>query len=184
MVRAGDEVVTYVARNLEPYRGFPTYMRALEDLCRRRPNARFIIVGGDDVSYGQRLPKGETYRQKYLSEVTIDPARVHFIGQVPYDQFIRVLQISAAHIYLTYPFVLSWSMMESMATRLPAHRLGHATGARSAPGRQERTVRRLLLAASPSPTSGRGPEESPEKYKSLRATARQTVIERYQLPTA
>ncbi len=91
-------------------------MRALEDMCRRRPNARFIIVGGDDVSYGQRLPKGETYRQKHLSEVTIDPARVHFIGQVPYDQFIRVLQVSAVHIYLTYPFVLSWSMMESMAT--------------------------------------------------------------------
>jgi glycosyltransferase involved in cell wall biosynthesis len=111
----GDEVVTYVARNLEPYRGFPSFMRAVAELCRRRPKTQFVVVGGDEVSYGTRLPNGETYRQRLLKEVTIDPERVHFIGYVPYDQFIRVLQVSSAHVYLTYPFVLSWSMLEAMA---------------------------------------------------------------------
>ncbi len=180
VLRAGDEVVTYVARNLEPYRGFPTYMRALEDLCRRRPNAQFIIVGGDDVSYGQRLPKGETYRQKYLSEVTIDPARVHFIGQVPYDQFIRVLQVSSAHIYLTYPFVLSWSMMELMATGCLL------IGSDTPPVRevlQEGKNGLLVDFFSPQSVADRVEEvlKNPEKYRSLREKARQTVLERYQL---
>lgn len=110
-----DEVITYVARNLEPYRGFPTYMRVVEELCKRRPNAHFVIIGGDDVSYGRRLPEGQTYRAQALKEVTIDPARVHFLGRVPYDQFLKVLQVSSAHVYLTYPFVLSWSMLEAMA---------------------------------------------------------------------
>ena len=112
----GDEVVTYVARNLEPYRGFPQFMRAVAELCRRRPKTQFVIVGGDEVSYGTRLPNGETYRQRMLKEVTVDAERVHFLGYVPYDQFIRVLRISSAHVYLTYPFVLSWSMLEAMAS--------------------------------------------------------------------
>src|SRR4029450_5853006 len=97
-----DEVVTYVARNLEPYRGFPSFMRAVAELCRRRPRTQFLIAGGDGVSYGARLPNGETYRQRLLSEVAIDPARVHFLGNIPYRQFIRLLQVSSVHVYLTY----------------------------------------------------------------------------------
>lgn len=111
----GDEVVTYIARNLEPYRGFPTFMRAIPEICRLRPNAQIIIVGGDAVSYGRKLAKGETYRAKMLAEIKIDPARVHFLGYIPYEKFLKVLQVSAAHVYLTYPFVLSWSMLEAMS---------------------------------------------------------------------
>jgi len=111
-----DEVVTYVARNLEPYRGFPSFMRAIPEICRRRPNAHIIIVGADGVSYGRKLPKGETYRKKMLNEVKVDPERVHFAGYVPYDKFLKILQVSSAHIYLTYPFVLSWSMLEAMSS--------------------------------------------------------------------
>ncbi len=110
-----DEVVTYVARNLEPYRGFPSFMRVVEELCRRRPACQFVVVGGDDVSYGARLPQGETYRARMLKELNIDVSRVHFLGTIPYDQYIRVLQVSAAHVYLTYPFVLSWSALEAMS---------------------------------------------------------------------
>ncbi|NKB49489.1 MAG: glycosyltransferase [Alphaproteobacteria bacterium] len=109
-----DEVVTYVARNLEPYRGFPIFMQVAEEICRRRPNAHILIVGADGVSYGRSLPDGQTYREKALSEVEIDPARVHFLGRQPYEQYLTVLQISAVHVYLTYPFVLSWSMLEAM----------------------------------------------------------------------
>lgn len=115
VLKKGDEVVTYVARNLEPYRGFPIFMRAIPEICRMRPNAQIVIVGGDGVSYGRKLPKNETYRAKMLAEVKVDPARVHFVGYLPYDKFLKVLQISSAHIYLTYPFVLSWSMLESMS---------------------------------------------------------------------
>lgn len=91
-------------------------MRALPALLKTRPAAHVIIVGGNDISYGRRLAKG-TYREKYLAEIDgkFDTNRVHFVGKLPYATFLRVLQVSTAHIYLTYPFVLSWSMMEAMA---------------------------------------------------------------------
>ena len=114
---AVDEVVTYVARNLEPYRGFHVFMRALPRLLAARPRARIVIVGGDDVSYGRRLPEGQTYRAQYLAELgeRIDLSRVHFTGRLPYADCLRLLQVSSAHVYPTYPFVLSWSMPEAMA---------------------------------------------------------------------
>lgn len=117
-LKAGDEIVTYVARNLEPYRGFPTFMRSLPHVLQARPKARVVIVGGDDVSYGKPLPAGQTHRQLLLDELGdgFDKTRVHFLGRVPYDSFLKLLQVSAAHVYLTYPFVLSWSMMEAMAS--------------------------------------------------------------------
>jgi len=112
-----DEVITYLSRNLEPYRGYHIYMRALPELQKRRPKAQFIIVGRDDISYSAKLPAGETYRKRAMAEVgsKIDWSRVHLIPWLPYKDYISMLQISAAHIYLTYPFVLSWSCMESMA---------------------------------------------------------------------
>jgi len=116
-LKAGDEIVTYVARNLEPYRGFHTFIRALPKLQALRPNARVLIVGGDDVSYGKRLPEGQTYRQMYCDAVKdeVDWNKVHFLGRLPYADYLRVLQLSAVHVYLTYPFVLSWSILEAMA---------------------------------------------------------------------
>jgi len=112
-----DEVITYVARNLEPYRGFHSFTRSLPELLRRHPNAHVLILGGDDVSYGRRPPQGTTYRQQYLAEIQdpIDLDRVHFLGKLPYQSYLAVLQVSSAHVYLTYPFVLSWSMLEAMA---------------------------------------------------------------------
>ena len=112
-----DEVVTYVARNLEPYRGFHIFMRALPEIQRRCPKARAVIIGGDEVSYGRQAGNGRTWRQTLLAEVgaKLDLSRVHFLGRVPYNIFINVLQVSSAHVYLTYPFVLSWSMLDAMA---------------------------------------------------------------------
>lgn len=112
-----DEVLTYVARNLEPYRGFPQFMRSLPEILKQRPNAQVLIVGGDETSYGHRLPEGKTHKQLLLNELvdSIDLKRIHFLGKVPYPTFLQVLQISRVHVYLTYPFVLSWSLLESMA---------------------------------------------------------------------
>jgi glycosyltransferase involved in cell wall biosynthesis len=116
-LRAGDEVVTFVARQLEPYRGYHTFMRALPLLQQLRPNARVVIVGGDGASYGAAPPDGKTWKQIFLDEVEdrLDLARVHFVGRVPHDVLTQLLQVSAVHVYLTYPFVLSWSLLEAMS---------------------------------------------------------------------
>ncbi|MDA1311223.1 MAG: glycosyltransferase family 4 protein [Proteobacteria bacterium] len=110
-----DEVVTYIARNLEPYRGFDNFMQSINGILERRPNARVVVVGGDEVSYGNGPPDGGKWREFMQSRVRFDPRRVHFISRVPYSVFQQVLSISRAHVYLTYPFVLSWSMLEAMS---------------------------------------------------------------------
>lgn len=112
-----DEVITYVSRNLEPYRGFHIFMRALPEILRHRPHAHALIVGSDGLSYGEPPARGGTYRQLLLDELggTLDLKRVHFLGQIPYTTYLNVLQVSSAHVYLTYPFVLSWSFVEAMA---------------------------------------------------------------------
>ena len=119
-----DEVITFVNRNLEPYRGYHTFMRALPQLLKERPNARVLLVGADDVSYGAR-PDAAKYgaakwKDIFAKEVRgqisdADWQRVHFLGHVPYQYFIPLLQLSTVHVYLTYPFVLSWSLLEAMS---------------------------------------------------------------------
>jgi glycosyltransferase involved in cell wall biosynthesis len=115
-----DEVVTFVNRNLEPYRGYHVFMRALPALLRARPSAHVLIVGGDSVSYGARAPAGRSWKQVFVEEVRpripdAHWARVHFLGNLPYGQFVPLLQLSTAHVYLSYPFVLSWSLLEAMS---------------------------------------------------------------------
>jgi glycosyltransferase involved in cell wall biosynthesis len=119
-----DEVITFVNRNLEPYRGYHVFMRALPELLKRRPHARVLIVGADDVSYGARPTQaqngGTKWKDIFANEVRphisdADWQRVHFLGHVPYQYFIPLLQLSSVHVYLTYPFVLSWSLLEAMS---------------------------------------------------------------------
>jgi glycosyltransferase involved in cell wall biosynthesis len=176
----GDEVVTYVARNLEPYRGFPSFMRAVAELCRRRPKTQFLVIGGDEVSYGTRLPAGETYRQRLLKEVTIDPERVHFLGYVAYDRFIRALQVSSVHVYLTYPFVLSWSMLEAMAAECLL------VASNTAPVTEVITDGRnglLVDFFSPQQIAERVCEalDGSERFRDIRRAARETILRRYEL---
>jgi glycosyltransferase involved in cell wall biosynthesis len=124
VLTSADEIVTFVNRNLEPYRGYHIFMRALPQLLRQRPQARILIVGGHDVSYGARPDPdrygARTWKDIFIEEVRPqiaeqDWGRVHFLGNIPYDQFIALLQISSVHVYLTYPFVLSWSLLEAMS---------------------------------------------------------------------
>lgn len=114
------EIITFVNRNLEPYRGYHIFMRALPEIMKRRPNARVLIIGGDDVSYGAKPQEGKSWKEIFLSEVRHkmpeqDLKRIHFLGVIPYHHFISVLQLSTVHVYLTYPFVLSWSLLEAMS---------------------------------------------------------------------
>lgn len=114
---AADEIVTYSARDLEPYRGFHVFMRALPRVLERRPATQVLIVGNDGVSYGRRPEGAVSWRAKLLQELdgSLDPRRVHFLGHLPYRQYLSVLQVSTVHVYLTYPFVLSWSLLEAMS---------------------------------------------------------------------
>ncbi|SMX40372.1 glycosyltransferase [Maliponia aquimaris] len=115
-----DEVITFINRNLEPYRGYHVFMRALPELLKRRRNAHVVLLGGDGVSYGAKPPQGKTWKQIFIDEVrgripTPHWNRVHFLGRVPYDRFLAMMQVSRVHVYLTYPFVLSWSLLEAMS---------------------------------------------------------------------
>ncbi|WP_103259005.1 glycosyltransferase [Tabrizicola aquatica] len=117
ILKRGDEVLTFVNRNLEPYRGYHIFMRALPDVLAARPDAQVVIVGGNDVSYGQPPKDGGSWKDLFLAEVKdrLDLSRVNFVGQVPYDRLVDLMHVSRVHAYLTYPFVLSWSMVETLA---------------------------------------------------------------------
>jgi len=110
------KVVTYCARSLEPYRGFPVFIKAVELICAQHLDCYVLIVGDDEVSYSPPLKNGLSYRQQCVQNVNLPTDRVHFLGKVSYQTHLQILQLSSVHIYLTYPFVLSWSFMEAMAT--------------------------------------------------------------------
>ena len=116
-LRREDSVLTFVNRNLEPYRGFHVFMRALPEILARNPRTRCVIVGEDSVSYGTPPPAHRNWREAMLQEVggRLAVDRVHFVGRVPYVDYLRLLQVSTCHAYLTYPFVLSWSCIEALA---------------------------------------------------------------------
>jgi glycosyltransferase involved in cell wall biosynthesis len=115
--KRGEEIVTYVARNLEPARGVHTMLRALPRLQKLRPEMRLAVVGGEGVSYGAQAPAGKTFKGMLLKELgnSVDWSRVHFLGQIPYDSLMQLIRIARCHVYLTVPFVLSWSLLEAMA---------------------------------------------------------------------
>ncbi len=113
------ELVTYATRGMEPHRGFPEFMRALAQLQAERPNLHAVIAGRDRVAYGEALPEGESWKQRMLAELDLDLQRIHFVGLLPYAEYCRLLQASQAHVYLTVPFVLSWSLIEAMAVGCP-----------------------------------------------------------------
>ncbi len=177
-----DEVVTYVSRHLEPLRGFPSFMRSLPKILAERPRAHVIVVGGDGVSYGPRAPDGKSFREMMLAELgdTIDTSRVHFLGQVPYSWFVWILQVSSVHVYLTSPFVLSWSMLEAMSA-------GCLVVASSTAPVQEviRDGENGLLVDmfSPAQIAERVIEALADRprFEPLRAAARRTIVENYDL---
>jgi glycosyltransferase involved in cell wall biosynthesis len=113
----GDEVLTFVNRNLEPYRGYHIFMRALPAVLAARPQAQVVIVGGNEISYGRPPPQGGGWKDVILDQVKdrLDPSRVHFVGKLPHGDLVNLIHVARVHAYLTYPFVLSWSMVETLA---------------------------------------------------------------------
>lgn len=182
VIRAGDEVLTFVNRNLEPYRGYHIFMRALPEVLRARPAAEVVIVGGDEVSYGGPPAGGKGWKDVFLDEVKdrLDLSRVHFLGRVPYPDFIRLMQIARVHAYLTYPFVLSWSMVEAMSAG------ALVVGSRVGPVAEvirDGVNGRLVDFFDVAGWSRVLAEclADPARDDALRAAARQTVLARYDL---
>ena len=175
-----EELITYVARNLEPYRGFHVFMRAIPEIQKRRPKARIVIVGGDEVSYSPRLPPGQTYRQRLLREIEgkADLSRVHFTGRIPYADYLALLRRSSVHVYLTYPFVLSWSLLEAMSAGCLV------VGSRTPPVEEVmRDGENGLLTDffSTEKLASRIDEALSRNHQELRTAARKTVVERFDL---
>ncbi|OYU48741.1 MAG: glycosyl transferase family 1 [Rhizobiales bacterium PAR1] len=178
------EIVTFVARNLEPYRGFHIFMRSLPAILRARPNAHVCIAGGDKVSYGNAPTHHPHWRAAMLEELgdTLDRNRVHFLGSLPYDDYLALLTHSRAHVYLTYPFVLSWSMLEAMAMECLI------IGSDTAPVQEViRNGKNGLLVPFFDPHALAevviGALEKPQRYKRHRQEARKTVVSHYNFDT-
>ena len=179
--RRSDEVVTFVARNLEPVRGYHTFMRALPRIMEERPSAQVLVIGGDGVSYGASPPQGTTWKSVFFNEVAdkIDRNRIHFTGRLSYADYLNALQISSAHVYLTYPFVLSWSLLEAMSAGCLV------IGSDTAPVREvlnnengllvpffdiEQLAERVIEALT-----------YPRRFRSIRTQARRTILDQYDL---
>ncbi len=184
VLKAGDEVLTFVNRNLEPYRGYHTFMRALPAIMAARPEAQVVVVGGDEVSYGRAPADGKSWKQIFLAEVEgqIDPNRLHFLGKVPYPTFVSLMQVSRVHAYLTYPFVLSWSMLEAMSAGCLV------IGSRTAPVAEliEDGVNGRLVDFFDAPGWARlvtRALSNPGRFDHLRRKARETILTGYDLKT-
>jgi glycosyltransferase involved in cell wall biosynthesis len=182
MLRSTDEVVTFAARNLEPLRGYHIFMRALPRIMAERPRAEILIIGGHGTSYGARPQHGESWKSLFLTEVAdrVDIARIHFTNHLPYREYLRALQISSAHVYFTYPFVLSWSLLEAMSAGCMV------VGSDTAPVREviennqngllvpffdfERLADCVIHALA-----------DRDHYRAIRTRARQTILDHYDL---
>ena len=177
-----DKVVTFVSRNLEPYRGYHIFMRSLPGIMEKNPDAVILIIGGDAKGYGSEPPKGKTWKEIFLDEVKekVDTSKIYFLGMVDYEALIRVFQLTSVHVYLSYPFVLSWSMLEAMSCEAVV------VGSDTDPVKEviknnkngitfdffdtkalANTVNKIL--------------KNPKKYKNIASEARNTIIKNYDI---
>jgi len=177
---AAEEIVTYVSRGFESYRGFPQFMDALRILLKRRPNCQVVLVGADQTCYGPPPAPNKTYKQCELEKGGLDLNRIHFTGRLDREAYLHVLQASTVHVYLTRPFILSWSMLEAMAAGVCL--VGSAT-----PPVQEVVEDGVngLLANFRSPEHIASRIEEALEDKALRErlgkAARETIVDRYAL---
>jgi glycosyltransferase involved in cell wall biosynthesis len=176
-----DEVVTFVARHFEPVRGYHVFMRALPRILAARPHAQILLIGGEGHPYGAMPPKGKTWKQIFFDEIAdqVDQSRIHFVGHVTHPEFLRAMQISSAHVYLTYPFVLSWSLLEAMSTGClviasatpPVEEVVNADNGILVPFFDVEPLADHVIEAL----------THPRRFKAIRARARATVVENFDL---
>lgn len=179
-----DQVVTFINRNLEPYRGYHSFMRALPLILEQNPNAKILIVGGDGTSYGAKPPAGKTWKGIFLDEMKdrLDFSRIFFLGNLAYEHYLQVLKLSQCHVYLTYPFVLSWSCLEAMSAGCVV------VGSNTPPVAEviEHGHNGLLVDFFDAKALAEQVTQvltSPDDFAQMRKNARQTIVDRYDLQT-
>ncbi len=175
-----DEIVTYVARGMEPYRGFPQFLQVVAQLQKHRPHCHAVVVGEDRVAYGSPRKDGKTYREHMLETLDLDLTRLHFTGHLSYKQYLSVLQASSVHVYLTYPFVLSWSMLEALSTGCVV------VGSNTQPVKEviQDGVNGILVDffdVEAITEKVNDVLDHPEQMQAIREQARQTIIDNYDL---
>ncbi len=178
VLKKGDPIITYVTRNFEHYRGSHQFIRAVKHIQEMHPEAIVIAVGSDSISYGRPPPDGKYYRHMLLDEVKPDMSRLFFTGTLAYADFLKILQISSAHVYLTVPFVLSWSMLEAMSAECLV------VGSATAPVQEvitdgENGVLADFFSPKDIATKAVDVLNNPEKYAPMRKAARQTILDNY-----
>ncbi len=182
MASRQEEIVTFVSRNLEPYRGFDIFMRALPEILARRPKAHAVIVGGEERGYGRLPVDGKSWKATMLAEVgaKLDMSRVHFTGRIPHDGLVALFRLTRAHVYFTYPFVLSWSLVEAMGcealiigsdTAPLAEVMEHEKNGILLPFFDHARLADTVVDAI----------ANPDRYQPLRKAARRTMLERFDL---
>ena len=178
-----DEVVTYATRGMEPYRGFPQFMEAVCEIQKRRPDCHILIAGDDRVCYGAKLPEGQTFKKLMLEKYDYDMDRLHFTGSLPYGEYLKLLQVSSAHVYPTYPFVLSWSAMEAMSCEC-AMIASDTQPVKEVIQDGENGI--LFDFFKPQEIADKVDEvlDNPDNYSEMRQSARQTIIKNYDLKTS
>ena len=177
-----DKILTFVNRNLEPYRGYHIFMRALPEIVERHPDVHILIVGSDGTSYGANAPKGTSHKEIYFNKVkdSLKGANIHFVGRVAYNTLTAMFAVSSAHVYFTYPFVLSWSMLEAMSlealivgsntdpvTEVIKHGKNGLIVDFHDHSQLAKTVTEVL--------------DNPSDYDSIRKSARETIVKNYDL---
>jgi glycosyltransferase involved in cell wall biosynthesis len=179
-----DEVITFVNRNLEPYRGYHSFMRSLPKIMKARPNVKVLIVGGNEVSYGAKPPAGKTWKDIFLDEVKdqIDLKRVFFLGKINRSAFTSLLQISRCHVYFTYPFVMSWSAVEALSVG------ALVVGSSTTPVKEfikhgENGLLVDFFNYEEIASTVIDCLANPKKYDKIRKTARESIIKNYDLKT-
>ncbi len=178
-----DQLITFVSRTLEPYRGIHSFLRAVPLIQQRCPAAQIVIVGeSQGASYGSTCTSHATWLERFLAEIEgrYDPARLHMVGPIAYKSFLNLMQLSSVHVYLTYPFVLSWSLLEAMACGCAV------VGSSTAPVQEViRHGHNGLLVDFFSPTDLAAAVEELLQQRPLAAQlgaqARQTILEHYSL---
>ena len=177
-----DKILTFVNRNLEPYRGYHIFMRALPEIIERHPDTHVLIVGSDGTSYGANAPDGTTHKEIYFNKVkeSLKDANIHFVGRVAYNTLTAMFAVSSAHVYLTYPFVLSWSMLEAMS--LEALVVGSNTDPVSEVIKHGKNG--LLVDFHDHTQLAKTVTEildNPSDFNSIRKNARDTIVKNYDL---
>ncbi len=179
-LRGDEPIITYATRGMEPYRGFPQFMQALALILAAHPQAHAVIAGEERVCYGSPRPDGKSWKEYMLGQVQLPQERVHFTGGLPYEHYRQLLRNSSVHIYLTRPFVLSWSMLEAMACGCLVV-ASDTEPVREVIGRGHNGLLCDFFSARAIATTVLQALDQGEKLQPLREEARKTIEARYAL---